>query len=283
MANTEIDADADPGTQQALLRAVHRHTGISMNEKKWTMLQGRLRPRLRTLSLRCYRDYLALLENTPDEVRNFVNLVTTNETTFFRTPRVWDYFAQHYLPRWQAANPGRTFRMWSAAASSGEEPYSAAMICEEFRARHTSFQYQIHATDISSQVLAVAMAGNYAGRSIDGLRQQRPAMLAKYFVANSGGFSVVPALRNHITFAEHNLYQRMARREAFDLVMLRNVLIYFETTDQERVLETVRHTLAPEGVLIVGESESLARLSTGYQFEQPLIYRNQGAANGVVA
>jgi len=279
----EIEADADPGTQQALLRAVHRHTGISMNEKKWTMLQGRLRPRLRSLSLYCYRDYLALLENTPDEVRNFVNLVTTNETTFFRTPRVWDYFAQHYLPRWHAANPGRTFRMWSAAASSGEESYSTAMICEEFRARHTNFQYQIHATDISSQVLAVAMAGNYGGRSIDGLKQQRPAMLAKYFRPSAGGFTVAPELRAHITFAEHNLYQRMARREAFDLVMLRNVLIYFETTDQERVLENVRRTLAPEGVLIVGESESLSRLCTGYQFEQPLIYRNQGASNGAVA
>ncbi|AJP58911.1 chemotaxis protein [Pandoraea vervacti] len=279
----EIEAEADVVTQQALLRAVHRHTGISMNEKKWTMLQGRLRPRLRTLSLRCYRDYLALLENTPDEIRNFVNLVTTNETTFFRTPRVWDYFAQHYLPRWQAAHPGQTFRMWSAAASSGEESYSAAMICEEFRARHPGFQYQIHATDISSHVLAIAMAGNYGGRSIDGLKQQRPAMLAKYFRASAGGFTVAPELRAHITFAEHNLYQRMARREAFDLVMLRNVLIYFETSDQERVLENVRRTLTPEGVLIVGESESLSRLSTGYRFEQPLIYRNQGASNGAVA
>ncbi|VVE38286.1 chemotaxis protein methyltransferase [Pandoraea communis] len=279
----EIEAEADPGTQLALLRAVHRYTGISMNEKKWTMLQGRLRPRLRTLSLRCYRDYLSLLENTPDEVRNFVNLVTTNETTFFRTPRVWDYFSAHYLPRWHASNPGRPFRMWSAAAASGEEPYSAAMLCEEFRARHTGFQYQIHATDISSQVLAAAMAGNYAGRSVDGLKQQRPPMLAKYFRPNAGGFTVVAELRSHMTFAEHNLYQRMARREAFDLVMLRNVLIYFETADQERVLENVRRTLAPEGVLIVGESESLARLSTGYRFEQPLIYRNQGASNGAVA
>ncbi|VVE73389.1 chemotaxis protein [Pandoraea captiosa] len=279
----EIEAEADVVTQQALLRAVHRHTGISMNEKKWTMLQGRLRPRLRMLSLRCYRDYLALLENTPDEIRNFVNLVTTNETTFFRTPRVWDYFAQHYLPRWQAAHAGQTFRMWSAAASSGEESYSAAMICEEFRARHPGFQYQIHATDISSQVLAIAMAGNYGGRSIDGLKQQRPAMLAKYFRPTAGGFTVVPELRAHITFSEHNLYQRMARRDAFDLVMLRNVLIYFETSDQERVLENVRRTLTPEGVLIVGESESLSRLSTGYQFEQPLIYRNQGASNGAVA
>lgn len=279
----EIEADADAVTQQALLRAVHRHTGISMNEKKWTMLQGRLRPRLRILSLRSYRDYLALLENTPDEIRNFVNLVTTNETTFFRTPRVWDYFAQHYLPRWQAANPGRTFRMWSAAASSGEESYSAAMICEEFRTRHPGFQYQIHGTDISSQVLAIATTGNFGGRSIDGLRQQRPAMLAKYFRPDVGGFTVVPELRAHITFAEHNLYQRMTRREPFDLVMLRNVLIYFETADQEQVLENVRRTLSPEGVLIVGESESLSRLSTGYQFEQPLIYRNQGASNGAVA
>lgn len=279
----EIEADADTGTQLALLRAVHRHTGISMNEKKWTMLQVRLRPRLRTLALKNYRDYLALLESTPDEVRNFVNLVTTNETSFFRTPRVWDYFAQHYLPRWFEAHRGDVFRMWSAAASSGEESYSAAMLCEEFRARHPSFQYQIHATDISSQVLAAAMAGTFSARSIDGLKATRPAMLAKYFRTAGTGHVAVPELRTHITFAEHNLYQRLPRREPFDLVMLRNVLIYFEANDQERVLENVRQTIDADGMLIIGESESLSRLATGFKFEQPLIYRNQGAPHGLAA
>lgn len=278
-----IEADADPGTQQALLRMVHRHTGISMNEKKWTMLQGRLRPRLRTLALANYRDYLALLETTPDEVRNFINLVTTNETSFFRTPRVWDYFSQHFLPRWFEVNRGRPFRMWSAAASSGEEAYSSAMLCEEFRARQPAFQYQIHATDISSQVLAAAMAGTFSTRSIDGLKAGRPAMLAKYFRASAGGHVAVPELRTHITFAEHNLYRKLAVREPFDLVMLRNVLIYFEAADQELVLENVRQSLTPEGMLIVGESESLSRLNTGYKFEQPLIYRNQGVSHGAVA
>ncbi|GAB3626778.1 chemotaxis protein [Pandoraea terrae] len=273
----DIDSEVDQGTQNALLGLVHRHTGISMTAKKWTLLQGRLRPRLRALALRNYRDYLALLENTPDEVRNFINLVTTNETSFFRTPRVWDYFAQHYLPRWFDAHRGAVFHLWSAAASSGEEAYSAAMLCEEFRARHPSFQYQIHATDISSQVLASAMTGQFHGRSIDGLKAARPAMLAKYFRASAGGYAVIPALRTHIMFSEHNLYRPLAAREAFDLALLRNVLIYFETADQECVIENVRQSLAPDGMLIVGESESLSRLKTGFAFEQPLIYRNHGA------
>src|SRR5579864_626164 len=96
----EIDCEADPATRNALFERVRRHTGIIMHERKWPLLAGRLRRRLNTLALPAYRDYLRVLEERPGEIQEFVDLVTTNETSFFRTPRIWDYFSHHFLPRW---------------------------------------------------------------------------------------------------------------------------------------------------------------------------------------
>ena len=274
---SESDATADPATQAALFARVRRHTGIAMAERKWTLLHGRLRRRLQALALSSYRDYLAVLDGSADEVGHFIDLVTTNETSFFRTPRIWDYLWHGFLPAWHAAHPGGTLQAWSAAASTGEEAYSLAMLCEEFRARHADFRYRILATDIARRVLDAAAAGRYLGRNVDGLRKARPAMLEKYFRRDGETFAVAPELRAHVGFRTHHLYRPLAGAERFDLVLLRNVLIYFDEAGQEAVLENVRRSMAPRAVLLVGESESLNRLRTGFAYQQPLIYRNERA------
>ncbi|GAB2785493.1 CheR family methyltransferase [Dyella kyungheensis] len=271
----DIENEIDLATQRALLDKVHRHTGIHMAERKWTLLQGRLRRRLQTLALSRYRDYLAVLEAQPDEVGAFINLVTTNETSFFRTPRIWDHLWQQLLPEWFRQHRGATLQLWSAAASTGEEAYSMAMMCEEFREHHPAFKYQILATDIASQVLAVGKAGHYQGKSIDGLKRSKPAWLAKYFQAGEDGYTVSPALRSHVVFREHHLHKRLDGALRFDITLLRNVLIYFDEPGQCGVLENVRRAMSPNSVLIIGESESLTRLNVGFDFEQPLIYRRQ--------
>lgn len=271
----DIENEIDLATQRALLDKVHRHTGIHMAERKWTLLQGRLRRRLQTLALSRYRDYLAVLEAQPDEVGAFINLVTTNETSFFRTPRIWDHLWQQLLPEWFRQHRGATLQLWSAAASTGEEAYSMAMMCEEFREHHPAFKYQILATDIASQVLAVGKAGHYQGKSIDGLKRSKPAWLAKYFQAGEEGYTVSPALRSHVVFREHHLHKRLDGATRFDITLLRNVLIYFDEPGQCGVLENVRRAMSPNSVLIIGESESLTRLNVGFDFEQPLIYRRQ--------
>jgi chemotaxis protein methyltransferase CheR len=273
----EINDDADHSTRQALLASVHRHTGITMTEKKWPLLQGRLRRRLQALSLASYRDYLAVLESRVDEAVHFIDLVTTNETSFFRTPRIWDYFCQQFLPKWHAAHAGKTLQVWSAAASSGEEAYSVAMLCEEFREKHPAFRYRILATDIAQCMVVAGTGGRYQGRSIDGLRRTRPAFFEKYFEPAGEGFAVVPALRANVSFRQHHLYGRLAESGRIDLALLRNVLIYFDDGGQQTVVDQVYHALAPDGVLIVGESESLTRHRTGFGFEQPLIYRRMEA------
>lgn len=275
----EINCDADQATRTALFERVRRHTGIAMNERKWPLLAGRLRRRLHALALPDYRDYLRVLEDRPDEILDFIDLVTTNETSFFRTPRIWDYFAQHFLPRWFADHAGAVLRIWSAAASSGEEAYSAAMLCEEFRARHPAFQYSILATDIGGSILRKAAEGHYQGRSIDTFRQAFPGLLDKYFRAEREGFTVNALLRARLTFRKHNLHELPRDIGPIEFALLRNVLIYFDAPGQQRVLENVRRAMTPAGILVVGESESLSRFETGFVFDQPLIYRNRGGGH----
>ncbi len=272
----DTEREVDQATRRAFFDQVRRHTGIAMSERKWTLLEGRLRRRLRELALTGYRDYLHVLEAKPDEVRDFIDLVTTNETSFFRTPRIWEYFAGQFLPRWFAAHADVPLRVWSAASSSGEEAYTVAMLCEEFRSRHPAFRYRILATDIGDAILRKAAAAHYQGRSIEGLKQTRPDLLAKYFIAEDGGFSAGAALRANVSFRKHNLHEPARDIGSMDVTLLRNVLIYFDTQGQQAVLENVRRAMAPEGVLIVGESESLSRFDMGFAFEQPLIYRNEG-------
>lgn len=270
----DIDKDVEASVQRALIEKVRRHTGIAMNERKWTMLKGRLRRRVMALGLPDYRDYLQVLDASSEEVRDFIDLVTTNETSFFRTPRIWEYFAQSYLPQWHAAHAGAPLRIWSAAASSGEEAWTTAMLCEEFRASEPAFRYAVVGTDISDGILASARSGRYQGRNIEGLRASHPALLQKWFRSEGVQATVNDALRTHVSFRQHNLYALPRDLGQFDLVLLRNVLIYFDLDGQHAVLSNVRRAMKPDAVLIVGESESLSRVSTGFTFEQPLIYRN---------
>ena len=269
------EREVDQATRRAFFDQVRRHTGIAMSERKWTLLEGRLRRRVRELALPGYRDYLHVLEAKPEEVRDFIDLVTTNETSFFRTPRIWEYFVGQFLPRWFETHGGTPLRVWSAAASSGEEAYTVAMLCEEFRERHPAFRYRILATDIGDAILRKAAAAHYQGRSIEGLRQTHPELLAKYFSAADDGFVAAPALRANVTFRKHNLHEAARDIGTIDVTLLRNVLIYFDAAGQQAVLENVRRAMAPDGVLIVGESESLSRFDMGFAFEQPLIYRNE--------
>ncbi|NYE30780.1 chemotaxis protein methyltransferase CheR [Rhodanobacter sp. K2T2] len=274
----DAEAIVDQATRKALFARVRRHTGIDMADRKWTLLHGRLRRRLQALSLSSYGDYLAVLDSSTVEVGHFIDMVTTNETSFFRTPRIWDYLWNDFLPAWYAGNAGSTLQMWSAAASTGEEAYSAAMLFEEFHQKHTDFNYRILGTDIAQRVLDVGGVGTYFGRNVEGLQKARPAMLEKYFQPDGVTHAVAPSLRAHVTFRTHNLYQRLKDPTRFDLVMLRNVLIYFDEAGQETVLENVRQSMASKAVLLVGESESLNRIRTGFTYQQPLIYRNADAA-----
>ena len=268
-------ASLTPEVLTTLIAMVREHTGIAMTPRKSVLLERRLQPRLQALSLHSYQAYLDRVASDRDEVAHFIDLVTTNDTLFFRTPHIWEYFRDRYLPAWVRAHAGACLRIWSAAAASGEELYSIAMLCEQFKLQAPAFRYQILASDISQQILAAARAGQYSGRSVERIRLSHPDLLRKYFTPSPYGVQVNEALRQHVSFARHNLLEALPLKpgQQFDLVFLRNVLIYFDAGHQETVLRQARLSLKDDGRLILGESETIARLGTGYQFEFPMIYK----------
>ncbi|MTV36172.1 protein-glutamate O-methyltransferase CheR [Duganella radicis] len=262
-----------PATLAALIALVRKHTGIAMSERKSVLLERRLRPRVQALKLASYQAYLDMVEQDHAEVPHFIDLVTTNDTLFFRTQQVWDYVEREFLPAWWHAHPGQRLKIWSAAASSGEELYSVAMLCEEFAAAHPGFSYQIHATDISRQILALAREGQYTGRSVVRIQETHPEWVKKYFRPSANGLRVVDALKKHVELAQHNLLTPLKPARQFDLVFLRNVLIYFDQEHQHTILQQARLSMASHAIMIVGESESISGRNTAYQLDRPMIYR----------
>jgi chemotaxis protein methyltransferase CheR len=279
MPGTSFDStDLTRADFAALAALVREHTGIAMHEHKRVLLQGRLRPRLRTLGLARYGDYIARVRADRAEVQAFINLVTTNDTAFFRTPAVWDYLERDFLPAWVAQSPGRTLRIWSAAAASGEEAYSLAMLCSGFQARApqlnaSQLKFAITATDIDTAVLATAATGLYEGRTAQRFAETHPELARSHFMPEAGGLRARPELRAHVRFGEHHLLAPWPGGAQFDLVLLRNVLIYFDEDNQKRVLGQVRAAMAPGARLVLGEQESITRIATPFDFEQTHVYR----------
>lgn len=263
-------------TLRRFLGLIHDVTGITVAASRKSMVEGRLRRRLRELNLESYERYYELVRAGGEELLPFIDAVTTNETQFFRTPRIWDFIEKDFLPQWFAARPGRTCRIWSAAASSGEEAHSLAIACDLFRTRNAGFAYRILGTDISQEMVAMCERGLYGGRSVEAFRRARPDVFVKYMQPQDGQFRLAAEPRAALSFRRHNLFEPLRGQQPFDLVLLRNVLIYFAPPDQEHVLSRVHACMDDDAALIIGESESLASLQTGFVHVQPLIYGKQG-------
>jgi chemotaxis protein methyltransferase CheR len=264
----------DGASLQRLIGLVKKHTGITMEERKRELLSSRIRPRMKELNLSTADAYMDYLEAHKHEIQKFVNVVTTNETIFFRTPIIWDYFSQEFLKAWQKKNPDETLRIWSAASSTGEESASIGIMCEEFKRTCPTFKYRIYASDIDTDVLDGARKGIYKERSINDIRSRMPDLYTRYFKNHTTPEpQLCDAIMANMEYFVHNLHSRGTRLTFFDIVFCRNVLIYFNDADQELVLRNMYSSLKPEGVLIIGESESLARLKTSFEYSKPLIYK----------
>lgn len=256
-----------------VLALMHEITGITMPRSKQALVEGRLRARVRSLGLASYDAYADHLARNHAERQVFTNLVTTHQTGFFRTRRIWDYIRDVFLPVARAARRPGPLRVWSAAASTGEEACSLAMCCEEVRREDPSFRYEIVATDISTDVLEIAARGEYQGRAVAELRAAYPELFARYNAApGDDRFSLAPGLRRRVTFSPHDLFVPYPRAAHFDLILLRNVLIYFSPADRTRAVRTVGSALAATGRLILGESESLTGHDVPFHFVEPQVY-----------
>lgn len=269
LSNSMSDADF------ARLRAiVYDQTGISIGDTRRSMLVSRLRPRLRDLGLDDYKAYIARVARDPAERQELINRVTTNETYFYRTPRVWTHFNEVFVPAFTQKIRGRAMRVWSAAASTGEEAHTIGVCLEEVRLRSEGFDYSILGTDISSRVLDVAAVGTYKGRPVARFQQTRPDLFERHMVgSDDDGWAVTPKIKSRIRFRQHNLLKPLTNTAPFDAIFLRNVLIYFKTQDQQTILAHVRTLLQPDGVLYIGESETLKHVQADFEQIEPIIYR----------
>lgn len=243
------------------------------------MLESRIGRRMRALKIDKHHEYYELVEASKDEQAHFVDHVTTHETSFFRTPRIWQYLQTEFLPAWHSNNPNLICNVWSAATSSGEEAYSLAMVLNEFSKKSQGFNFRITATDVSAAMIEKCEQGTYQKRSVAKLLQFHPSLSKQYLTKNEHGYRVNRALLHQINFRTQNLFSDPEQVAAYDLVLLRNVLIYFEQTDQNHVLTNIHSTLKQTGTLIIGESESILHASGSFANLEPGIYQSLPSAN----
>ena len=249
------------------------HCGIKMPPAKKVMLESRLQKRLRALGMATFSDYCDHVlgsEAGSGELVHMIDAVTTNKTDFFREPIHFQYLAETALPEFLEENAGpgkKKFSVWSAGCSSGEEPYTLAIVLGEFASQHPDFHYAIMATDISTRVLEKARLGIYDQHVVEGF----PIVLKqKYFLRSKerekGLVRVVAELRSQVSFQRMNLMEEhLSVPELVDAVFCRNVIIYFERATQHRLLNRLCGCLKTGGHLFLGHSETV------HGFDLPLV------------
>lgn len=251
---------------------IYQLTGISLGESKQALLTGRLSKRLRALNLDSFNAYFRYVTSgeDSDELQTMINLVTTNETYFFREEAHFNFLREivnsHY-------RPGRSFDIWSAASSTGEEIYTLCMVMADELGMDGL--WKIIGTDISTHALSIAQRGHYW---LDRTRGLPNEYLRKYCLkgvrSQVGSFIVDPKLRDHTRFLQVNLVNDIPDLGGkFDVIFLRNVMIYFDNETKRRVIERVTQRLRPGGHLIIGHSESLTNINNDLEQVRPTIYQ----------
>ena len=268
-----------------LRRLIYEQSGISLGSDKKTMLELRIKRRLRSLNLHSYAQYCEYLfahQGQKQEIVHLIDVVTTNKTDFFREPSHFELLVQKAVPDVLAAAGSETpVLAWSAACSTGEEPYTLAMVLTEYALSHPGFRFRVLATDISTSVLAKAKLGVY---SADVVRPVPPEMRRRYFLRSrdpdSKVLRVVPELRQLVEFRRLNFMDTdFGLSEKVHVIFCRNVLIYFDRTTQEKILQKLARYLVPAGYLFVGHAETLHDMDVPVAPVAPALYRKTDVGN----
>lgn len=252
-------------------RLIYQIAGISLADSKKILLMGRLGKRLRALNLESFGEYYRLVAsgNAPDERQTMVDLLTTNETYFFREESHFDFLRQVVLPQRPV---GQSFDIWSAASSTGEEIYTLCMVLADELGANAS--WSVLGSDISTHVLGIAERGMYWLDRTRGLPQ---SYLKKYCLkgvrSQEGSFMIAPELRRHTRFMQVNLNTALPDIGKFHVIFLRNVMIYFDNDTKRKVVARIVEKLRPGGYLIIGHSESLNGINETVVPVKPTIYR----------
>ena len=264
---------------QRVAAYIDKQVGIQLPMAKKSLVEGRLRKRVVNLGFNSFSAYLDHVIDSADGVNErlqLIDVLTTNKTNFFREPKHFEYLVETVVPqRLAVESQGAPFRIWSAGCSTGEEPYTLAMVLEESRATHHNSPYEILATDISRSCLQTASHGIYTERQIEPV----PVALRKKYLLKSRvpGEQLVqmgPEIRKRIHFDSCNLMQStFPVKHRMDAIFCRNVMIYFNTPTKEALVNRFEKQLLPGGYLFVGHSESLSGMQTGMKQVAPMVYR----------
>ncbi len=260
---------------EAFQRLVHAEAGIWLAPVKRALLVGRLARRLRELGLGSYGDYHDLVVADPAEKVRMLDAICTNETHFFREPRHFELLQERVFPEWRAAADAgrrpRRVRVWSAACSTGEEPYSIAMAL--LAAFPSGWDLHVLASDLSTKVLDRARAAVWPIEKATEIPEpHRKAFMLRGYGAHEGEMKAGPELRALISFDRVNLNGDAWPAGPFDLVFCRNVLIYFDRATKVRVVERLLGRLDPAGYLCLGHAESLGGLTARARAVVPTVY-----------
>jgi chemotaxis protein methyltransferase CheR len=252
---------------QRVANLVRTVSGIHLPAGKESLVRARLAGRVRTLGLASYGAYVDLLarDSTGAEMDFAIDLLTTNKTSFFREPRHFELLGE--LLR---ATTRKTLRIWCAAASTGEEPYTLAMTLAAAGMVPPHCDSKILATDICRHALATAETATYRRETAASV----PGELAARYLEPAGDLvKVKRSVRDLVTFARLNLMDRWPMRGPFEFIFCRNVMIYFDDRTRERLVDRMRSLLAPSGYLMIGHAESLSALRHQYTYHSPAVYR----------
>jgi len=258
---------------------IYTNYGIKLPPSKKTMLEGRLQKRLRVLNIstfKSYCEYLFSVEGQKTELLQMIDVVTTNKTDFFREAVHFDFLSNSILPVALKENTlAKPFKVWSAGCSTGEEPYTVAMLLSEVLEKKPNFNFQIFATDISSRALHAAETAVYTEEKIAPI----PLVLKRKYLlkskdANSKTVRIVPQLRAKVSFDRLNFIDGdFSTIQTFNVIFCRNVLIYFDRQTQEKVIKKLCSKLEPGGYLFLGHSESIANMSLPLVQIQPTTFK----------
>lgn len=257
---------------EKISRMVYRLSGIHLKNGKQALVRARLMKRLRALKIRNFRDYLKYLDSASgkDEPQRMIDVITTNKTHFFREPAHFDYLKTELLPQYK----GNRLRFWTAACSSGEETYSLAILLREHLPNIDGRDVKILATDISRRMLERAQLAVY---SADQIKDVPPLFIQRYFNKISDRptrqYQLRDEIRRIVTIAWLNLIDNWPMKGPFDVIFCRNVMIYFDRTTQQRLIQRFSQLLGNGGHLFVGHSEGLSAISHNLNYVGPAIYR----------
>lgn len=243
-----------------------RRSGLNINPEKVYLLESRLTPLARRRGMEGLDALIETMRHRPAEdlLREVTEAMTTNESFFFRDRTPFDLFRDHVLPvlRERRASK-RKIRIWCAACSTGQEPYSLAMLLDERAAQYRDWTFEIVGTDLSSAVLKKAREGLYSQFEVQ--RGLPIKLLMKYFTQEGDLWRLDKALRDRVTFREGNLLENFSHLGTFDVVYCRNVLIYFDQPTKSNVLDRVRQVMPSDGTLFLGSAETVLGISDRFR------------------